>query len=79
MARQVLAECANLDGIKRRGAIDFDDQLWLVEIFNPKLDTFDYVLVDECQDTSEIRRCIIKRVMHSTSRLIAVGDRCQAI
>lgn len=77
--REILKETVNVNGIAQRGAIDFDDQLWLVERFNLKLDTFDWVLVDECQDTSQIRRAIIRRVMHATSRLIAVGDDDQAI
>lgn len=59
--------------------IDFDDQLYFVELFNLRLSTFDFVLVDESQDTNPLRRALIRRMMHNGTRVIAVGDERQAI
>lgn len=59
--------------------IDFDDQLYFVELFNLRVDQFDFVLVDESQDTNPLRRALVARMMSPTSRLIAVGDSSQAI
>ena len=59
--------------------IDFDDQLYFVSLLNLKLTKFDYILVDESQDTNPLRRDLIRRMMHSSSRVIAVGDPQQAI
>lgn len=77
--RKLLTEAASLDGIARRKQIDFNDQLWLVERFGLKLETQDYILVDEAQDTNVLQRAILRRLMGPSSRLIAVGDDCQAI
>lgn len=74
MARQVLA-ANNRDTL----TIDFDDQLYFVHVFNVRLDTFDFILVDESQDTNPLRRDLVRRMMHGTSRVIAVGDDKQAI
>lgn len=74
MARDVLA--ANN---KHLVTADFDDMLYFVEIFGIRLDTYDYVFVDESQDTNEVQRAILRRLMHRGSRLVAVGDPHQAI
>lgn len=77
--RKLLTEASSRDGIARRKLIDFNDQLWLVERFNLKLDVQDFILVDEAQDTNVLQRAILKRLMGPHTRLIAVGDDCQAI
>lgn len=59
--------------------IDFDDQLYYVWLYNLRLSTFDYILVDESQDTNPLRRELVRRMMHATSRVVAVGDERQAI
>ena len=74
MVRRVLTE-NNRDTV----TIDFDDQLYFVHLFNVKMDTYDFVLVDESQDTNPLRRMLVRRMMHSRSRVIAVGDDRQAI
>lgn len=73
-ARTILA--ANNSDTRR---IDFDDMLYFVVVFDVKLPTFDYVMVDESQDTNEVQRVILRRLLKSSSRLIAVGDEAQAI
>jgi superfamily I DNA/RNA helicase len=59
--------------------LDFDDQLYFVELYNLRMEQFDFVLVDESQDTNPLRRALVRRLMHRNSRLIAVGDDKQAI
>lgn len=59
--------------------IDFDDQLYLVFLHNLRMPTFDFVLVDESQDTNPLRRDLAARMMRPNSRIIAVGDPRQAI
>lgn len=74
MARDVL-------GANNRNTrvIDFDDQLYFVHLWNLTLPTFDFVLVDESQDTNPLRRALAARMLTSTSRIVAVGDERQAI
>ena len=59
--------------------IDFDDMIYAPLYHNVSFDKFDWVLVDEAQDTNATRRAMALRMMKPTSRLIAVGDRHQAI
>ena len=61
------------------GACDFDDLLYLSVKHGVRLPQFDYVFVDEAQDTNAIQRAILRKIMKPTSRLIAVGDPAQAI
>lgn len=59
--------------------VDFDDMLYLAVRDGLVLPKFDFILVDEAQDTNAIQRAILRKVMKPTSRLIAVGDPAQAI
>jgi DNA helicase-2/ATP-dependent DNA helicase PcrA len=59
--------------------VDFDDLLYFAVLFNISLPKYDFVLVDEAQDTNAIQRAILKKVMKPTSRMVAVGDPAQAI
>lgn len=59
--------------------IDYDDQLYLPILWDLPLPTYDWVLVDELQDTNAIQREILKRSLAPGGRLIGVGDRHQAI
>lgn len=60
--------------------IDFDDMIYM-----PLADKkcfvwkYDWILVDECQDSSPIRRAFVRRMMKDGSRTIWVGDDKQAI
>lgn len=65
--------------INDKSTIDFDDMLYLAVKENIALPKYDVVFVDEAQDTNAIQREILKRIMKSTSRLIAVGDAYQSI
>lgn len=59
--------------------VDFDDLLYFAVRDQVLLQKFDFVFVDEAQDTNAIQRAILKKIMHPTSRLVAVGDPAQAI
>ena len=60
-------------------AVDFDDLLYLAVKFGIPLPKYDFVFVDEAQDTNAIQRAILKKIMNPDARLIAVGDPAQAI
>ena len=59
--------------------VDFDDLLYLAVKEGLSLPKFDFVFVDEAQDTNAIQRAILRKIMHAGTRLIAVGDPAQAI
>jgi superfamily I DNA/RNA helicase len=59
--------------------VDFDDMLYLAVRDGLSLPKFDFVFVDEAQDTNAIQRAILRKIMHTGTRLIAVGDPAQAI
>lgn len=60
-------------------SIDFDDMLYLAVREGISLPKFDYVFVDEAQDTNAIQRAIIRKILAPGGRLLAVGDPAQAI
>lgn len=59
--------------------VDFDDMLYIAVRDGLTLPKFDFVFVDEAQDTNAIQRAIIRKIMKPAGRLIAVGDPAQAI
>lgn len=59
--------------------IDFDDQIYLPLLYGSKFDVYNWVLVDEAQDSNWSRRELAKRILAPNGRLIAVGDPAQAI
>jgi DNA helicase-2/ATP-dependent DNA helicase PcrA len=59
--------------------VDFDDMLYVAVRDGLTLPKFDFVFVDEAQDTNAIQRAILRKIMHKGSRLVAVGDPAQAI
>ena len=59
--------------------VDFDDMLYLPVKDGLSLPKFDYVFVDEAQDTNAIQRALLRKILKPTSRLVAVGDPAQAI
>jgi DNA helicase-2/ATP-dependent DNA helicase PcrA len=59
--------------------IDFDDMLYCPLVAGVQFETFDWILVDEAQDTNPARRAFVRRLMDEDSRVVFVGDRHQAI
>lgn len=82
LARKTLIESVKMNAIE----CDFDDQIYApligCDALNPKQCDFykhDWVLIDEAQDTNESRRLMALAMMKPNGRLVAVGDRHQAI
>jgi DNA helicase-2/ATP-dependent DNA helicase PcrA len=73
LARQLFNECC------ADPRVDFDDMLYRAVKDNINLPKFDFVFVDEAQDTNPIQRAILRKILKPTGRLIAVGDPAQAI
>lgn len=64
---------------KQREVIDFDDMVYLPLLLQLKFWKYDVVMVDEAQDTNPARRELVKALVKPDGRVIAVGDRHQAI
>jgi len=59
--------------------IDFDDMIYLPLLKNIKPFQYDWVLIDEAQDSNAIRRELALRMLKPGGRMICVGDSNQAI
>ncbi len=59
--------------------VDFDDLLYLAVKDGISLQKYDFIIVDEDQDTNAIQVAVIRKIMHAKTRLMVVGDRAQAI
>lgn len=72
---------------KQANAMDFDDLLTLTyqlfreheDIRHKYADRFDYVLVDEYQDTNHVQMSIVMQLCQEKQRVCAVGDDSQSI
>lgn len=61
------------------GLIDFDDQILLPTVFPASFAVPSVIMVDEAQDLSSLNHAMLAKMMRGNKRLIAVGDRNQAI
>lgn len=59
--------------------VDFDDMILAPLAFKVKFRTYDWVLVDEAQDTNPARRALALAMLKPKGRMIFVGDTHQAI
>lgn len=73
LASDMLFEC------NKAAMIDFDDMLYLAVKENISLPKYDFIFVDEAQDTNPIQREILRKMSKPNTRIIAVGDPSQAI
>lgn len=65
---------------RRLDVIDFDDMIYLPLQRKVRFSwTFDWVLLDEAQDTNPIRRMLAMKALKPNGRFVAVGDPRQAI
>lgn len=62
-----------------RRVIDFDDMLLFTLLYKSQYKQYDYVFIDEAQDTNGVQREILKKLLLPQGRLIAVGDPYQSI
>jgi DNA helicase-2/ATP-dependent DNA helicase PcrA len=66
--------------IKESGRlIDFDDMIYMPLIKASRFPQFDWVLIDEAQDSNKVRRMLASEMLKPGGRILAVGDRHQAI
>jgi len=75
LSKQVLKQSIR----KADDVCDFDDQLYMPWLRNTAFDQFDVVFIDEAQDTNPVQVALLKRMLKTGGRLIAVGDPQQAI
>lgn len=75
LARKTLEKSMQMD----MEVVDFDDMIFAPLVHNVKMFEHDWVLIDEAQDTNETRRLLALRMLKRGGRLVAVGDRHQAI
>jgi superfamily I DNA/RNA helicase len=67
-------------GIKiAREVIDFEDMIYMPLVGGCQVWQYDWVLVDEAQDTNATRRAFAKKLLRPGGRAIFVGDPHQAI
>lgn len=59
--------------------IDFDDMCYLPLYLGLKPFQYDFVMLDEAQDTNETRRALVRLMVKDGGRFVAVGDPAQAI
>lgn len=59
--------------------IDFDDMIYLPLLFKLRFTKYDWLIIDEAQDTNVIRKLMMRELMKDSSRLLAIGDPHQAI
>jgi DNA helicase-2/ATP-dependent DNA helicase PcrA len=58
---------------------DFDDMLYIPVKDGLSLPKFDFIFVDEAQDTNAIQRALLMKLFKPKTRMVAVGDPAQAI
>lgn len=59
--------------------VDFDDLLYIAVKDGLTLPKYDFIFVDEAQDTNAIQRALLRKLFRNNTRLVAVGDPAQAI
>lgn len=75
MSQKVLQRSIDTDA----QVIDFDDMIYAPLVHKAKTYGYDWVLLDEAQDTNATRRALALMMLKRGGRLIGVGDSCQAI
>ena len=71
------------DYLKENNEIDFDDMISYATNYvreNGIIHNYKYIIIDEYQDTSYVRFCLVKEIINKTgSKLMVVGDDFQSI
>jgi DNA helicase-2/ATP-dependent DNA helicase PcrA len=75
LAKKTMMKSVELDAKE----IDFDDMIYAPLFHGANFYKHDWVLIDEAQDTNAIRRAMALKLLKYNGRLVAVGDRHQAI
>lgn len=67
-------------GLQNTKKIDFCDMIWITVVKDLKVQTYDWVMIDECQDLSPMQNKLFQMMIEpKNGRFIAVGDRAQSI
>lgn len=77
--RETIVRGKTVKGETFKGVISFGEQIYLPLKWDMPLPQYDWVLVDEAQDSNPIRREMAKRMRKASCRMIWVGDDRQAI
>jgi len=75
LSKRILAKSIAADNVQ----VDFDDMIYAPLVHKCKAPEYDWVLIDEAQDTNATRRALALLMLKRGGRLVAVGDRHQAI
>ena len=75
LSKKLLEKSIELD----TKVIDFDDMIYAPLVHKVRAYEHDWVLIDEAQDTNAARRALALLMLKRGGRLVAVGDRHQAI
>lgn len=65
--------------VEDKTRIDFDDMLYWVVRLGLKMPQYDWVFVDELQDTNDLQVAIVHKMMKPAGRFMGVGDPAQSI
>lgn len=67
-------------GMDQVTKIDFCDMIWIPVIKNLRLQTYNWVFIDECQDLNPMQNKLFQMMIEpKNGKFIAVGDRAQSI
>jgi len=64
---------------KERSSVDFDDMCWLPVALNMPAKTYDFIAVDEVQDTNRVQLELAMMLQNGHTRTVGIGDRYQSI
>lgn len=64
---------------RETGRIDFTDMIWLPVLWKLAPDPVDWLMIDECQDWSNLSRAFLAMMITPSTRVIAVGDNRQSV
>jgi DNA helicase-2/ATP-dependent DNA helicase PcrA len=70
----IIEQCKAMTNI-----IDFDDMCWLPVVLDLPMKKFNFIFVDEAQDTNKVQIALALMSMDEESRIVAVGDEYQSI
>lgn len=67
-------------GINQTAKIDFCDMIWITVMKNLRVQTYNWVFIDECQDLSPMQNKLFQMMIEpKNGKFVAVGDRAQSI
>jgi DNA helicase-2/ATP-dependent DNA helicase PcrA len=77
LAREALARSTKI--ALEDGQVDFDDLLYISLLYPHRFPRYPTIIVDEAQDLNTLQHLMVARILRPSGRVIAAGDRSQAI